>query len=154
MTDSSAHQSMPETLRRLAELLATVPTRLAEVSEREVEKPRTAESWSAKEILGHLIDSAANNHQRFVRMQTGEPTTLPGYAQEFWVDVQAYREEPWADLIALWTQYNRHLLHVLTRIPPARLEHSGVVAGESVTLGFVVTDYVSHMEQHLRQILG
>jgi hypothetical protein len=50
--------------------------------------------WSKKEILGHLIDSAANNHQRFVRAQGTPRLEFPGYEQEFWVATQAYASAP------------------------------------------------------------
>ena len=40
-----------------------------------VGKPQP-EKWSPKEIVGHLIDSVANNDQRFVRLQQ-----IPGILQ-------------------------------------------------------------------------
>ena len=48
--------------------------------------------WSAKEIVGHLVDSAANNHQRFVRAQWQDDLVFPGYAQDAWVEAQRYQE--------------------------------------------------------------
>jgi hypothetical protein len=41
--------------------------------------------WTRKQLLGHLIDSASNNYQRFVRLQQGNLVGFPGYDQEFWV---------------------------------------------------------------------
>src|ERR1051325_8023102 len=65
-------------------------------------------NWSKKEILGHLLDSAVNNHHRFVRAQQVEQFTFPAYAQEHWVSSQAYAERPWPELVDLWHLYNRH----------------------------------------------
>ena len=62
-----------------------------------------AQTWSPKEVLGHLIDSAANNHQRFVRAQETDALTVPGYEQNHWVESQGYQEADWPHLIALWT---------------------------------------------------
>ena len=76
--------------------------------------------WSPKQILGHVIDSAANNHQRFVRVQAESDLNLPGYAQDFWVDTQRYSDRAWSDLIDLWASYNRHLAHVITHIAEAK----------------------------------
>ena len=91
--------------------------------------------WSKKQILGHLIDSAANNHQRFVRVQLTDELSLPGYAQNDWVDVQHYQSAVWSDLLVLWKNYNQHLLSVIAHIPAAKLAHTVRVGeGESVTL--------------------
>src|SRR5262245_20064045 len=65
--------------------------------------------WSRKEILGHLIDSAANNHQRFVRLQITNRVDLPGYQQDHWVRLQHYQEDKWVDIVSLWQAYNKHL---------------------------------------------
>src|SRR5215218_3535881 len=83
----------------------------------EVSARRGEGSWSAKETLGHLIDSASNNHQRFVRAQFGEDLVFPGYAQDDWVRAQAYEDEPWPQLVDLWRLYTLHLAHVCRRAP-------------------------------------
>jgi len=104
--------------------------RTIESAEKELLKISAAESeiqpapgeWSAKEILGHLIDSAANNHRRFVEAQWRDDLEFPGYDQERWVAIQRYRQRPWAELIGLWKAYNLHLAHVVSSIPQETLE--------------------------------
>jgi hypothetical protein len=111
--------------------------------------------WSKKEILGHLIDSAANNHQRFVRAQLSKELSFPGYEQESWIRVQHYQTASWKDLISLWENYNRHIAHVISTMPADVLNNICIVGnGEPVTLLFLVEDYVRHMEHHLKQIFG
>src|SRR5919109_2457390 len=73
--------------------------------------------WSAKEIIGHLIDSASNNHQRFVRAQLQDDLVFPGYLQDRWVEVQRYRDAPWPDLVALWRTFNLHIARVMESVP-------------------------------------
>jgi hypothetical protein len=109
--------------------------------------------WSPKQVIGHLIDSASNNHQRFVRMQQAEHIKLAGYDQEHWVRSQAYAEADWSDLISLWAAYNRHLSYIIRRIPAETLRHECELApGKVLTLGYLVDDYLGHLEHHLRQI--
>ena len=111
--------------------------------------------WSRKQILGHLIDSANNNHRRFVLAQIHNEVIDPGYDQEGWVSVQGYKDEQWATLAELWKSYNLHLLHVMSRAPQVKLSTRCVMHdGESVSLGFLMEDYVRHMKHHLDQILG
>ncbi len=146
---------MQEAMEKLRTLLEVVPARLAKFTETESVIRPASGRWSKKEILGHLIDSAANNHQRFVRAQAEPEFSFPGYAQEFWVDTQQYQQEPWQTLIGLWEGYNTHLLHVITLVPRERLKHRCNIGGaEPVTLEFLVTDYVAHLLHHLEQIFG
>jgi hypothetical protein len=120
--------------------------------------------WSAKETIGHLIDSAANNHQRFVRAQSRDDLVFEGYEQDAWIAAQHYGEEPWARLVGLWRLYNLHLAHVVARVPEGELRrprrpHSLqriafrlVDEGEPATLEYLIRDYVEHLKHHLAQI--
>ena len=109
--------------------------------------------WSVKEILGHLIDSAANNHQRFVRAQLATALSFPGYEQNGWVRSQDYQGRPWAQLVDLWVHYNYHLAHVIRRIPTAAAS-TPIQIGDNqpLTLSALVEDYVDHLRHHLEQI--
>ena len=127
------------------ELLAADPAAAAR-------RPRP-DGWSPKEVLGHLIDSAANNHQRFVRAQETDALTLPGYEQTHWVTSQGYQEADWPHLVALWTHFNLHLADVMVRIPPAKYAVPCVIDDSApVTLEFVVVDYLDHLKHHMSQI--
>lgn len=109
--------------------------------------------WSVKEIVGHLIDSAANNHHRFVRAQETSDLSFPAYDQDAWVRVQDHQGRPWLELVDFWTRYNDHLAHAMRRIPGEKLEAPcRIGTGESVTLGFLLEDYLVHLRHHLKQI--
>lgn len=110
--------------------------------------------WSTKEILGHLVDSASNNHQRFIRAQLGGEIRLPDYDQEAWVHVQSYQTESWEHLVNLWHSYNLHLLHVIRMIPEDRLTSTCFVGNNPpVSLESLIGEYVRHLRHHLHQIL-
>ncbi|MDQ2969990.1 MAG: DinB family protein [Acidobacteriota bacterium] len=68
--------------------------------------PRAPGKWSPREVLGHLVDSAANNHIRFVRGQFEEDLIFESYDQDEWVRVQAYCDAPWTEIVELWRAYN------------------------------------------------
>jgi len=109
--------------------------------------------WSKKEILGHLIDSAANNHQRFVRLQLGSRIDLPGYDGDEWVRVQRYQDRPWSEIIDLWRMYNTQLASVIRHVNPDALRHFWHTPdGSDVDLEFIMRDYVVHLQHHLDQI--
>ena len=109
--------------------------------------------WSHKQILGHLIDSASNNHQRFVRGQLARELASSPYAQEEWVELQRYEDRAWQDLVDLFLAYNRHLLHVMKHAAPQHPDAT-IRIGDNppVTLEFVMVDYVRHLKHHLKQI--
>jgi len=111
------------------------------------------DKWSRKEILGHLLDSASNNHQRFVRAQYLKDTNFLSYEQETWVKIQTYHSRSWKDLLDFWKSYNLHLAHVIETIPTESLGVSGTVGSYGqVTIGYLIVDYLGHMQHHLRQI--
>ena len=144
-------------VRRIADELTRVVDKAAAelrtIGEARAAAKMRSDVWSIKEIVGHLIDSAANNHQRFVRAQATDRFVFPGYEQDAWVLSQGYQDRPWLDLIELWVLSNHHLSHAIRRIPetalavPCRIGES-----EPVTLRFLVEDYLVHLRHHLKQI--
>jgi hypothetical protein len=117
------------------------------------EAPRDDGKWSRKQILGHLLDSAANNHQRFVRGQLTRDLATPGYAQEEWVATQRYEDRESADLVAFWLAYNRHLLHLMKHVGKEHLDATIRIGDyEPASLEYVMIDYVRHLKHHLAQI--
>ena len=110
--------------------------------------------WSQREELGHLIDSAVNNHARFVRAALDQEDVGPDYDQDGWIRVHRYRETSWSELVESWHAHNRALVPLVAAIPDARLAAKCSVGGDApVTLGFLIDDYVLHMRHHLDQIL-
>ena len=145
-------QTVFEDLRRAVDEAAA---QFAQLNDAETSAPLAADKWSRKQLLGHLIDSAANNHQRFIRAQLDGPHAFPGYEQEVWVERNGYTEATWSDLVALWQAYNRHLLRVIARIPQDKLDVTCTVGDNPpMTLGFIAEDYVRHLKHHLQQLLS
>jgi hypothetical protein len=100
-----------------------------------------------------LIDSASNNHQRFVRASLQDSLEFPGYDQNGWVQAQAVGEADWTLMVTLWASYNRYLAHVISHLPPAKLEvPCRLGSNDPVTLGYMAEDYLRHLLHHLRQI--
>ncbi len=142
-------------LDRLRLALETLPGILGRFTEAEAGQRPSPERWSKKEVLGHLIDSASNNHQRFVRAQLAGRLEFPGYEQEAWVRGQHYQEAAWPDLIELWRALNTHLLHVVAHLSAEGQQATCRVGDRpEVTLAVLFEDYVTHLEHHLRKLVG
>jgi hypothetical protein len=129
------------TVSEFGELLRQTPMELASLKLSE-------DFWSLKEIVGHLVDSASNNHQRFVRLQADHRCTFPAYDGESWVAVQRYREADWGAVVELWRAYNRLLLWLVRNIDDRALSNLWEVGGEEHTLQWVVQDYYRHLRWH------
>ena len=112
-------------------------------------------AWSVKEILGHLIDSASNNHQRFVRLQIVDNLIFPDYSKDnsTWIAIQKYQVAPWNELLSIWRYYNHHLARIIRAVDLNSIEHVWIVDKvTSISLGDMMTDYLRHLEDHLQQI--
>ncbi|MFT4603486.1 MAG: hypothetical protein ACI9W4_000200 [Rhodothermales bacterium] len=155
----------PDYARRLEKTAQSAAAKLREMSDAVAGSRPAPDKWCPKEILGHLIDSAVNNHVRFVRAAQEEELVFSGYDQEHWVTSQGYASADWLALVALWESQNLHLARVMALTPKAirlaiRPVHNlGQVAwhalpkGRPATLEYLMEDYVHHVQHHLDQIL-
>jgi hypothetical protein len=161
----STQISYKEFLEDFRNTIVSATARLRNIPEAQSGR-KNSPDWSAKETIGHLVDSAANNHQRFVRAQFSNDLVFPGYEQDQWVSSQNYRDESWSELIQLWSSYNLHLIHVASAIPEdvltkPRSNHTLdqiafhlVDKHEPATLEYLIRDYLDHLRHHLDQIFA
>jgi DinB superfamily len=155
---------MPDYADDLRATVTSASASLAAMPDEAAARRPAPGKWSPKEIIGHLVDSAANNHQRFVRAQFQDDLLFPGYDQDGWVAVQRYQDASWQELVALWRSYNLHIARLIEVMPDEvrlreRRRHNlhelawqPVPAGEVTTLDYFMRDYVFHLHHHLRQI--
>ena len=154
---------MAEVVEHFRRVVEDAAPRLLALSDEDAGRARGG-GWSAKQIVGHLVDSAANNHRRFVLAQFTDDLVFDGYAQEDWVGAQAYDRASWPLLVELWRSYNLHLAHVMSHAPAEaltrqrsahsldRIAWQAVDAARPATLEYLMRDYVGHRKSHLRQI--
>lgn len=145
-------------VNRLKNNIENVPVKFLRFSEDELTNKPAPSKWSKKELLGHLIDSAANNHARFVKAQfQDEPFHMEGYAQNEWVEIQKYNSKKTDSLVELWKYYNEHILFLMEHTPENNL---GIkcIAEDSFenadTLFLLMKDYVDHMDHHLNKVFN
>ena len=145
---------MKETSQKIRSLVHKTVSELSIIHSDKTGLKSSPEKWSKKEILGHLIDSGLNNHQRCVRAGYRAADEFPPYNQNQWVDIQHYNELDWHDLIRFWNELNQHLCHVIEHLPDeVKLNKCGIGKEETVRLDFVIKDYLKHMQHHIDQIL-
>ena len=137
----------------LARIVDAAEILLRQVSEGQSGQPALPGGWSRKQLLGHLIDSASNNHQRFVRAALADALEFPAYDTPGCVRVQAVESAAWPMLVDLWVSYNRYLVHVIGHLPAAKLNVVCRIGSNApVSLGYLAEDYVRHLVHHLHQI--
>ena len=137
----------------LLRVIDAAEPRLREVGEIDSSKPVLTGGWSRKQVIGHLIDSASNNHQRFVRAMLADELEFPGYDQAGNVQAQAVQQADWLLLVSLWANYNRYLAHLIAQLPEEKMETVCRIGNrEPVTLRFLAEDYLTHLLHHLGQL--
>ncbi|MBL7177312.1 MAG: DinB family protein [Desulfobacteraceae bacterium] len=146
---------MKDIAQQLNEIIGTVEPQLSRMNDDDLRFKTSPIEWSKKEILGHLIDSAANNHQRFVRAVYQVADQFPTYDQNKWIKIQRYNEIPWTTLVAFWSAYNNHLSHVIEYIPEdAESSPCNIGEEEPAPLDYIINDYLRHLRHHLEDILN
>jgi len=155
---------MSEAPARLRALVAEWAPRLSAQGDEEAGRHSAPGRWSAKELVGHLIDSGGVNLERFLRARASEDLVAPGYPQDEWVAAQGFDEAPWDELVELWRTLNLHIARVMQRTPEADLDRprarhnldeiafKTVPRSEPTTLGYLMDDYVVHLEHHLHSL--
>ena len=145
---------MPESLARrfradldeIHRTLIAVPIEIADL-------PWRDGGWTRRQLIGHLLDSAANNRQRFVRAAIDGQYRGPKYAQDAWVDIHGYANQPWGMLLSWWEAEHEILMAVVDNIPEGKLGAQCVIGDDApVSLRFLIEDYVSHQRWHLKQM--
>ena len=143
-------QSISSDLRRTVD---AAKGRLAALDAKTVTYRPAADRWTIAEVIGHLIDSAANNHQRFVRAQFVEELVFPKYEQNEWISAQYFNDCEWPSLVELWHRYNHHLAHVIEHVRAESLDRRCIIGPyPPVTLAFLIEDYVVHLKHQLGKI--
>lgn len=112
------------------------------------------DGWTIKEVLGHLIDSASNNHQRLLRYVPNGELCFPGYDQEAFVSRADYKRFEYKDLLTLFFCHNKLLFHIYENIPEKDRESSIKVGDRpAVSIRQLLEDYFSHMALHENQVI-
>jgi hypothetical protein len=112
-----------------------------------------AGEWTLKEIIGHLVNSACNNQQRFLGLQFVSEMKFPEY-QKFhldWLEREQFNAMDYADLLLLWKQYNVFIAHLINNVDKSKLGNSFVMENKTLTLQALIVDYVNHLKGHLKQ---
>ena len=141
---------------RLAEVVAETMPWLEGVSGLRASVAPADGKWSAKEVLGHLTDSAVNNLARIVRLEVVldiEPDVrAEHYEQDAWVRAQAYADKDWVQVLELWRGLNEHIAWTMRHVSREKLGRICVLPDTTVTMGYLMEDYIAHAEHHLQAL--
>lgn len=116
---------------------------------------RNHQNRTVKQLLGHLIDSASNNHQRMIRLQYNDNLVFPDYTQDNdrWIAIQDYQHADWENLVLLWKSFNLHIAHLIESIDKSKLNNSWTdFEGNKVTLEDMIKGYPWHLNLHINDI--
>lgn len=151
----------------IIEIVNREERRLRALSEEMITSHLNQQHRSIKMIIGHLIDSASNNHQRMVRLQYAPrcghsmPNTemgmliFPDYTQDndLWLRLQDYQHEDWDVLLSLWRCYNLHICQIIRSVDETKLNNYWLdYEGNRVTLQDMILGYTNHLNLHIGQI--
>lgn len=141
--------------QRLQQLHDAIPALILAVPDQVMDEKPSPDKWSKKEILGHLLDSAINNHTRFVKISlASQPLVIEPYAQDDWVRLHHYQQWPADELVRSWESHQAQIIWLMRHLSPETLDQlCDIGKGELKTLAWLYLDYVDHLEHHLHQLV-
>ena len=144
---------MKDVYHELNSIISDFYSRYKDLDNKIASKRPGVDKWTLKEIMGHLIDSASNNHQRFVRLQIVDELIFPGYGKDNskWLEIAKYNEMNFSDIMLLWKQYNILIGNIIKGADKSKLENRWENSeGDKNSLRDLMIDYVRHIKEHLK----
>ena len=139
----------------IQQYINTWEQKLIELPDEILSNHRNQQNRTIKQILGHLVDSAANNHQRMIRLQYHQQLEFPDYQQDndLWIAIQDYQHADWNTTVQLWKYFNLHMIHVIDSVDEDKLCNTWQnFENVIVSLQQMIEGYLSHLELHFNEI--
>lgn len=149
------NENFSDLRNEIAELVTEWEMKLLELPEKTLSNNRNSQNRTIKQILGHLVDSAVNNHHRIVRLQYTSNLVFPDYRQDndTWIKIQDYQNEDWEFLVSFWKSYNMHMIHIIKNVNSDCLKNTWKdFEGTVETLESIITGCLSHLNLHINEI--
>ncbi len=128
---------------------------LSDLPEEEQVNRMNRQGRNIKHLIGHLIDSASNNHQRMVRLQYTSSLNFPGFSVEndMWVSIQNHQQEDWQEMVQLWKYFNLHIAHIILHTDSSWLKNEwSDGTNDPVSLKDIIYEYLAHLTLHVNEI--
>ena len=129
--------------------------KLRELPEEVIVARLNRQGRNIKQIIGHLIDSASNNHQRMVRLQYTANLIFPDYTREndMWISIQHHQQENWYEMLQLWKFFNLHIAHIISHTDRSWLNNEWSDGKrDPISLKAVIYEYIAHLTLHINEI--
>lgn len=136
-------------------IVKTWEQKLVQLKADELSHKKNGQNRSIKQIIGHLIDSASNNHQRMVRLQYNQKLDFPDYRQDNdrWIALQKYQDENWENLVQLWVFFNLHIAWIINQTDENHMSGFWTDCDRTeVSLAQMIDGYYAHLLLHLNEI--
>lgn len=144
---------MKEVATKIEEIIEIFSNDFSKVSEEIASVRISNDKWTLKEIIGHLIDSASNNHQRFIRLQITEELEFPDYRHDEWLSIENHQNMKFSELLMLFCYYNKLIKNIILNIDEKCLKNKWIVDWDEkssfVSLDDLIIHYADHMKIHL-----
>jgi DinB superfamily len=146
------------------DILAALSTQLDEtlsllsgLSEATANTRHAPYTWSVKQVVGHVTDADREFGHRAFRFSRGDPTPLPGFDENVYVDNAPFDASPLSDLLDEFEHVRRANLSFFRRLPAEAWLRSGVASNNPVTvraLAYIIVGHTRHHVNILRKRLG
>ncbi len=110
------------------------------------------DKWSVNEVIGHLIDSERIFDSRALRFARNDPTPLPGFEQDDYVNNSSYDSYPFTELASELRSVRESTVFLFKHLEEAAWMRRGIANGAEVSVRALAYIIAGH-ELHHREIL-
>lgn len=148
---------MKDTAKELDNIIESFKDDYMNLNESLTEIRISDDKWTLKEIIGHLIDSASNNHQRFIRLKLSNELEFPDYKNDEWLQIHNYNNMKFSELLSLFFYYNKLMVNIIANIDEKCLNSRWNVLWDEnstfITLEKLANHYVEHIKIHFSHFM-
>ncbi|MEM1041850.1 MAG: DinB family protein [Bacteroidota bacterium] len=106
--------------------------------------------WSVKEVVGHVADTERVFAYRALRIARADPTPLPGFEQNGYVEAAGFDRRSLADLAEEFADVRKATLKLFAGLDAPALRRAGTASGYPVTVRALAWMTAGHEQHHAR----
>jgi uncharacterized damage-inducible protein DinB len=124
----------------------------ASINEEQSRHRYAPDKWTLKQVLGHITDHERIMSYRALRFSRKDPTILPGYDQDLFVENGRFDQRTWAELVNDHKNVRQATLSLIGSLSEEQYLYKGLAWKYELPVSDVLKATVGHEIHHVKII--